>query len=81
MAEVPAGEPGAVVAASEGDEMLPPCHKCKTPMELADMAAKKTPHAKQIVCKSCHSLMNMLQKHLDTKELFSNMTASETTAF
>eukprot|EP00435_Cladocopium_sp_Y103_P042177 s2495_g11.t1 len=82
MAEVPVAEPSAaVVAASEGDEMLPLCDKCKTPMEIADMAAKKTQHAKQTFCKSCHSLTNMLQKHVDTKELFANMTASETTEF
>ena len=71
----------ALVPATAGDEALPLCDKCKTPMELSDMAAKKTVHAKQSFCKSCHSLTNLLQKHIDTKELFSSMTPSEITEF
>jgi len=81
MADVPATAEDAMVAAVEGDEMLPVCEKCKTPMELSDMAAKKTVHSRQAFCKSCHSLTNLLVKHVDTKELFSSMTPSEITEF
>lgn len=59
----------------------PKCAKCNSPMGFEDMAAKKNPWNKDVICKSCHSTLCLLRKHLSVAELQNNMSDEESLQF